>query len=93
MIFANIKFNIAPKLQVAINTLVNKGESDTFVYWRDGETMLIGVIQLLIRLVKNCVFIDPVLTYLGGSGGEHKLIGRYFSINNNVANDQSQNQI
>ncbi|MBK8843032.1 MAG: TonB-dependent receptor [Saprospiraceae bacterium] len=30
------------------------------------------------------------MTYLGGSGGEHKLIGRYFSINNNVANDQSQ---
>jgi len=90
-IFANVKFNITPKLQMSINTLVNKGESDTFVYWRDGgDNAYRGDTTSYSPSKKLRFFIDPVLTYLGGSGGEHKLIGRYFSINNNVANDQSQ---
>ncbi len=90
-LFANVRFQLSPKFIVAINTLVNKGNSDNFVYWRDGATGAYqGDTTSYSPSKKLRFFIDPVLTYLSNNGGEHKIISRYFSIDNNVANDQSQ---
>ena len=90
-LFANVKFNINPRWIVNINTLINKGESDAFVYWKNGNSGAYrGDSTSYSPSKKLRFFIDPVITYLGGNSTEHKLIGRYFSINNEVSNNQSQ---
>lgn len=90
--FANVRFKITPKWIAQVNTLVNKGASDSFVYWRDGaDNAYRGDTTSYSPSKKLRFFIDPVLTYVGNNGNEHKLIGRYFNIDNRVENDQSQN--
>ena len=90
-IFANLRYKINNNLIVQVNTLANKGESDFFVYWQDGDKNAYrGDTSSYAPGEKLRYLIDPVITYIGKHNNEHKLIGRYFSINNNSAKDRNQ---
>ena len=61
------------------------------MYWQDGDKMLIAEIRHPMPPERNFRYlIDPVITYIGKHNNEHKLIGRYFSINNNSVKDRNQ---
>lgn len=90
-IFTNLRYKINNNLIVQVNTLANKGESDFFVYWQDGDKNAYrGDTSSYAPGEKLRYLIDPVITYIGKHNNEHKLIGRYFSINNNSAKDRNQ---
>ncbi len=90
-IFTNLRYKINNNLIIQVNTLANKGESDFFVYWQDGDKNAYrGDTSSYAPGEKLRYLIDPVITYIGKHNNEHKLIGRYFSINNNSAKDRNQ---
>ncbi len=90
-IFANVRYKVNNNFIIQVNTLANKGDSDFFVYWQDGgKNAYRGDTTSYAPGEKFRYLIDPVITYIGKHNDEHKLIGRYFSINNNSAKDRNQ---
>lgn len=89
-LYTFLRFHLAEGLNLHISALANKGKTDNFVYWADGkEGAYQGDTTTYSPNNKFRYYIDPVLTYYRDNA-THKLIGRYFSVRNNVANNQSQ---
>ena len=82
---ANTRFPLGTNLTLQVNTLFNLGRTGNFVYWTDDqEGAYIGDTSTLSTNRKTRFFIDPVLTFLDRQQGTHKLIGRYYFVNNNI---------
>lgn len=93
-IYINGRYKIKPNLIIQVSTLFNKGNSDSFVYWKDGaKNAYKGDTTTYNSSKKFRYFIDPVITYIGKKNNEHKIITRYFNIHNKVENDKSQDAI
>lgn len=82
-LYANVRIPIHKQLIFQLNTLINKGTTHNSIYWTNDTTgAYIGDTSTLNTNKKTRFFIDPVLTYISKSNDEHKLIGRYYSVNN-----------
>ncbi|MCO6460760.1 MAG: TonB-dependent receptor [Saprospiraceae bacterium] len=93
-IFINGRYKFNKNLILQVSSLFNKGNSDSFVYWQDGDKNAYkGDTTTYNPSKKFRYFIDPVLTYIGKHHNEHKIISRYFSINNDVDNGKSQKAV
>ncbi len=85
---ALLRKRISDKLTLSIGMNFNKGESSSFFYWKDnglfeGDT---GAASITNKLRFT---IDPVITYVTSKGYQHKLISRYYYVDNSSENNQS----
>jgi outer membrane receptor protein involved in Fe transport len=87
----NIRYRVNDRLTLGLNTNINFGRSGGFFLWGNNSTQayragLNSATQSLGRLRYT---IDPSVQYFDNSGNRHKFLGRYFSINNNNSDNQS----
>ncbi len=87
----NFRYRINDRLTIGLNTNINFGRSGSFFVWgNDGNRAyragLNSATQSLGRLRYT---IDPSVQYFDNSGNRHKFLGRYYSINNNNSDNQS----
>jgi iron complex outermembrane receptor protein len=84
-LYANVRIPLNKQWIFQLNTLINKGTTHNSIYWTNDSTgAYIGDTSTLSTNKKLRFFIDPVLTYIDKSNGEHKLIGRYYSVHNDI---------
>lgn len=84
------RYRITDRLAIGFNGNVNTGHSQDFFYWLDGgANAMLGTEGTYSRSVKTRYFVDPFATYFDNKGNKHKLLGRIYSVNNQVSNNRS----
>ncbi len=84
------RYNITDRLSVGVNTNFNKGTSSSFFYWKNGTAGAYQATASTISETKKLRYtIDPFVTYFDKSGNRHKLLGRFYSVDNNSNQNQS----
>lgn len=84
------RYRITDKLSIGFNSNFNRGKSGSSFYWKDWES---GAYQGDSTTLSNSdrfrYTIDPFATFYDNDGNRHKFIGRYYRVNNNNDNNQS----
>jgi outer membrane receptor protein involved in Fe transport len=84
------RYALTDRLSVGVNTNFNIGKSSSFFYWKDGGKGAFQATASTISETKKLRYtIDPFLTYFDKSGSRHKLLGRFYSVDNNANQNQS----
>lgn len=80
------RYHINDRLIIGANTNINVGQSNYFFYWKNGTN---GVYQgdptTYIFNKKKRYSIDPYVSYYGKKGFRHKLLGRFYSVDNEAS--------
>jgi outer membrane receptor protein involved in Fe transport len=88
----NLRYRFSEKLMVGLNTNINIGQQNRHLFWR---TDSIGSLyeatnqSIPIRGQYARFTIDPSVTYYDNAGGRHRFQSRYYFINNDNENEQS----
>lgn len=87
---ANTRYRFSDRLTAGINLNYNTGSSRSFFYWKghegaDAQTAADGTVSESARTRYN---IDPSLTYFAKNGIRHRLLGRFYWVNNENNNSQ-----
>jgi outer membrane receptor protein involved in Fe transport len=86
----NSRYRITDRFTVGISANYNKGASQNFFYWKDNQdSAFIGSNGSYSSSDKVRYTIDPNITYFDKSGNRHKLLGRYYRVDNALNNNQS----
>lgn len=84
------RYRITDKLSVGFNSNFNKGESQSYFYWKDwGPEALLGAPNTFTHTDRLRFTIDPFITFYDKYNNQHKLITRYHYIDNENNEDQS----
>jgi len=87
---ANLKYRVNDKINIGLNTMTNFGTAGDFFLWNNAIT---GAYQGLDGSFSerdyNRFYVDPFVSIYDKKGNRHKILGRYFFIDNNNSNNQS----
>jgi iron complex outermembrane receptor protein len=84
------RYRITDRLSVGFNSNFNKGVSSSFFIWKDGaDNAYRGDATTIVNSEKQRFFIDPYIHYYQKNGNRHKLLGRVYSVNNQVSGGKS----
>lgn len=87
----NGRYRITDRLSVGVNTNFNKSKGASFFFWK-GTDELYRPGANISESQSSRFNIDPFITYFDKADNRHKVMGRFFSVNNNtgtVETDQS----
>ncbi|MEO0777173.1 MAG: TonB-dependent receptor [Bacteroidota bacterium] len=87
----NTRYRFNDRLSAGVAGNFNLGESENYFYWRSTECAcgsFQGDSTTFSDRQRFRYTIDPFLTYFDRAGNRHKVLGRYYGINNNVDNNQ-----
>lgn len=85
----NTRFRASKRLTLGANLNLNGGDNSSFFFWRADSlkySPFPGTVSKNQPLRFN---IDPHLTYFDGGGNRHKILSRYFRVENRVSNGRS----
>jgi outer membrane receptor protein involved in Fe transport len=86
----NIRYRFTDRLSAGFNSNFNPGHSSDFFYWLDGaegaHRASPGVINESRRFRFN---IDPYATYFDKAGNQHKILSRFYYVDNNNSDNRS----
>jgi len=88
------RYRLSDRLTIALNGNFNKGRSDTYFYWARTECecgSFIGDTTTLGRSNRLRYTLDPSITYFDNAGNQHKFLGRFYHIDNDVQRDDQSN--
>ncbi len=86
----NLKYKITEKLSIGVNTNYNQGSSQYYLYWQDmGAGAYIGTASAYNKSDRTRYNIDPYLNYFDDNGNRHKILSRFYSVDNALGNAQS----
>lgn len=83
-----IRKRVNDRLKLNLGLNYNQGRSSSFFYWKDNGSFE-GDPTTSSTTQKLRFTIDPSLTYDSESGFQHKLLSRYYYVENNNENNQS----
>ncbi|MEN0051137.1 MAG: TonB-dependent receptor [Bacteroidota bacterium] len=85
----NLRYRITDDLSIGLNANINRGESKTFFYWNGIDELYVGDQGTKSEGSQLRYNIDPFVTYFDPTGNRHKLLGRFYGVNNSFNNNQS----
>lgn len=85
----NTRFRASKRLTLGMNLNLNGGNNSNFFFWR-ADSLKYSPFRGTVSKNQPLRFnIDPHLTYYDGAGNRHKLLSRYFRVENRVSNGRS----
>lgn len=85
-----LRFRPTDNLNIGFNSNFNGGETRNFFFWLNtGDGLLKGTRSAYSATQRLRFNIDPYITYFDPIGNRHKIMGRYYNVNNNSINNQS----
>lgn len=85
-----MRYRITDRLSIGVNANVNTGAGQNYFYWlNETSSAYIGNASAYSSSKKTRFTIDPYLSYFDKSGNRHKILTRFFSIDNQLSNNQS----
>lgn len=86
----NTRYRVSDRFSFGINTNINKGNSQSYFYWAGTDSLTtIGADGTFSTTERTRYNIDPFADYYAKNGIRHRLRGRFYSVNNTSARDQS----
>ncbi len=86
----NLRYRITDKLSIGVNSNYNQGASQYYLYWKDmGAGAYVGTESSYNKSERTRYNIDPYLNYFDNDGNKHKIMSRFYSIDNGLGNSQS----
>lgn len=93
-ISSNIRFRFSEQFSIGVNANFNPGRSADFFYWADEQSGAYQPAPGVISESKRFRFnIDPFATYFDRSGNQHKLLSRFYYVDNNNSDNRSNQSI
>ena len=83
------RYRFSDQLTVGVNGNLNVGKSAAFFYWIADTTGYVGVPATLSNRKRVRYNIDPYINYYDRGGNRHRIVGRYYDVNNDNDNNQS----
>ncbi len=84
-----VKQRIGDRLSIGANAILNRGVGRSYFYWRDDRN---GAYYPEVSALSNSnrfrYTVDPYVNYFDNGGGRHRLLTRYYGINNRNDNNQ-----
>ena len=85
----NTRYRITERLTLGVNMNFNKGSNSNFFFWK-ADSLKYSPFTGTVSENKPVRYnIDPHLTYFDQNGNRHKLLSRFFRVENNVSNGRS----
>lgn len=84
----NTRLRATDRLSIGLASNINKGSSGSYFYWKSDEEAYEGAPTTLSDRERLRFNIDPTITYFDRAGNRHKILGRYYYVDNN--NDRNQ---
>jgi outer membrane receptor protein involved in Fe transport len=89
-----VRYRLSDSLVIGFNLNWNNGASNTAFYWKsDSVGSYIGANGSFNEVKKLRFFIDPYINYFDEFGNRHKLLMRYYSIDNLGGNKTNTSQL
>ncbi len=85
----NTRYHLTDRLVFGVNANINKGASGSFFYWRTDTLGYLPAPNTATSRERLRYNIDPYVTYFDKANNRHKLMGRFYSVNNDNSNNQS----
>ncbi|MEM1121470.1 MAG: TonB-dependent receptor, partial [Bacteroidota bacterium] len=77
------RYRINDRLSLGFNATYNQQTNDSYFYWLNAaEGQYRAAPSTLSSTTPKRFFIDPFVSYFDKKGNRHKLLGRYFSVDN-----------
>ncbi len=95
----NVRYRVADNLTIGLRANFNVGHTVDYFYWRNPtpEEDSLGLVGFydgdstaLSETNRTRYFVDPTVTFFDGAGNQHKLLSRYYFVNNRSNNNQAQ---
>ncbi len=77
------RYRFSDRLSAGVNGNFNRGKSGSFFYWRSLENRFEGAPTTISTRNRFRYNIDPHFTYFDKGGNRHRVLGRYFAVDNN----------
>jgi iron complex outermembrane receptor protein len=85
-----LRFRPTDNLNIGFNSNFNGGETRNFFFWLNaGDGLLKGTRSAYSATQRLRFNIDPYITYFDPIGNRHKIMGRYYNVDNKSINNQS----
>ncbi|MCB0632535.1 MAG: TonB-dependent receptor, partial [Lewinella sp.] len=84
----NTRFRATDRLSFGLAANYNQGNSGSYFYWKSEEAAYEGAPTTLSSRDRVRYNVDPSITYFDRAGNRHKVLGRYYYVDNN--NDRNQ---
>ena len=86
----NTRYRLTDALSFGLNGNMNFGNSGSFFFWRDGNAGAHQADPRTYNVSERKRFnLDPFLTWYDPSGNRHKVMSRYYRVDNEVSDNQS----
>lgn len=86
----NLRYRFTDRLSVGVNANFNKGSNRSFFFWAGIDSLILRPAEGTISRGRPTRFnIDPYVTFFDRAGNRHKLLGRYYNVDNQNNNNQS----
>jgi outer membrane receptor protein involved in Fe transport len=87
----SVRYRVNDRLTVGVNSSFNFGRSGSFFIWGGDSTQALqaGLSSASYSKGRTRFTIDPNLQYLDRAGNRHKILSRYYFIDNNNSGNQS----
>lgn len=83
------RYRFTDRLSVTLNGNFNSGSRNSFFYWKSAEEGHRGDTSTYSKNNRFRYNIDPIFTYFDKKGNRHKLMTRYYKVDNNITGDRS----
>lgn len=87
----NIRHRASDRLSYGVAANFNAGNSGSYFYWSGLNNAYIGDSTTLSKRKRVRYNIDPSLLYFDKSGNRHRVLGRFYSVNNDNNRDRQGN--
>jgi TonB-dependent SusC/RagA subfamily outer membrane receptor len=88
------RYHINDRLVIGFNSNFNWGISRNFFYWKNGTDGIFQAAPTTLSETKKVRYtIDPYLSYYSKKGIKHKILGRFYSVDNQSGANQNFSQL
>lgn len=85
----NTRYRATDRLTFGLAANINQGSSGSYFYWKSEEEAYEGAPTTLSSRERLRYNVDPSITYFDRAGNRHKVLGRYYFVDNDNDRDQS----
>ena len=85
----NARYRITDRLSVGLNSNFNKANGSSFFFWGGTDSLIYRPGAAVSKSSSFRYNIDPYLTYYDPTGNRHKIMGRFFNVDNNSGTSEA----
>lgn len=86
-----LRYRITDRLSIGLNTTYNKQKNRNYFYWLNGKEGAYQGSEGLGTSRPTRFYFDPFISYYDNGGNRHKFTGRFYSIDNQSDNGDTDN--